>query len=139
VRHEIGDGHFSGQDDRDRSREQSDQQQEPAHQLQQPGDADQRHQLHVVEGRDVRHVQELGRSMRQEKPGNDDAQYTLQPRRPYRKEILVLNHVALLLVEADWTTESAVRCRDGKVSKPRRPAHGWDSGDRGDPDNARLQ
>jgi hypothetical protein len=81
VRHEVGHRHLARQHERRDAREQADDQQRAAHRLQHAGQPDQRHQLHAVVHRHVRHVEQLGHAMHHEQVAGDDAQQRLGVRR----------------------------------------------------------
>lgn len=74
VSDEIGDGHHARQDECDRAREEPDQEQKSADQLEKPGNPRKSQEPELVEARHVRKAEELRRPVLQEKQGRDNAQ-----------------------------------------------------------------
>src|SRR5882762_7206763 len=81
VRHEIGECHLAGQNERDRPREQPDEQQRAADQLERSREADQREQRRRA-GHRRGEAEQLLRAVRHEEKRGDNAQQAQQARRP---------------------------------------------------------
>src|SRR5262249_3917215 len=82
--HEIGEGHFSGEDERDRAGEEPDENQRSADDLQAPGEAEQRLQLDGRSTANRREAEDLRRPVGDVEQGRHDAQDTEQPWRKPR-------------------------------------------------------
>src|ERR1700674_5415453 len=75
VRDEIGERHFTGENEGDGLRPQADDQQRAADQFDEPGRADQRERLDVGVSRKYRKADDLGHAVLDDQQSGDDAQY----------------------------------------------------------------
>jgi hypothetical protein len=82
MRHEISDCHFTRHNERGRTGEQADKQQQAANDLNEPGKSEQRKQLQVIKARHMRETNTLGQPVLKKEKRRDDPQDAERAVRP---------------------------------------------------------